>query len=173
MLPSFEMDGWRCSRVESNEDKAMDRGDERLRAMETGCWGGQGSARAVASTGRKRRNYYCHYIVLMPYCIVLYSSSSMAQQPNTGIPLLIPTWYTIFLNKLHKIKFLYMFRASSAHLQEVCDVNCTCMQPLVCPFSAGGRLVHLLRGDCSLPLSSAQDSHLQRMRTPEAAYMYN
>ena len=51
-----------------------------------------------------------------------------------------------FLCKLHKIKFLYMFRASSAHLQEVNDVNCTCMQPLIFSFSAGGRLVHLLRG---------------------------
>jgi len=30
-----------------------------------------------------------------------------------------------------------MFRASSAHLQEVNDVNCTCMQPLVFSFSAG------------------------------------
>ena len=52
-------------------------------------------------------------------------------------------WYqldTHFLYKLHKIKFLYMFRASSAHLQEVNDVNCTCMQPLVFLFSAGGRL---------------------------------
>jgi hypothetical protein len=39
-----------------------------------------------------------------------------------------------------------MFRASSAHLQEVNHVNCTCMQPLVFSFSAGGRLVHLLRG---------------------------
>jgi len=47
-----------------------------------------------------------------------------------------------FLYKLHKIKFFYMFRASSAHLQEVNDVNCTCMQPLVFSFSAGGRLVH-------------------------------
>jgi len=28
-----------------------------------------------------------------------------------------------FLYKLHKIKFLYMFQASSAHLQEVNDVN--------------------------------------------------
>jgi len=37
-----------------------------------------------------------------------------------------------------------MFRGSSAHLQEVNDVNCTCMQPLVFSFSAGGRLVHLL-----------------------------
>ena len=41
--------------------------------------------------------------------------------------------------------FLYMFRASSAHLQEVNDVNSTCMQPLVFSFSAGGPLVHLLR----------------------------
>ena len=53
-----------------------------------------------------------------------------------------------------------MFRASSAHLQEVNDVNCTSMQPLVFSFSAGGRLVHLLRGDCILPLASAQDGHL-------------
>jgi hypothetical protein len=37
-----------------------------------------------------------------------------------------------------------MFPASSAHLQEVNDVNCTCMQPLIFSFSAGGRLVHLL-----------------------------
>ena len=63
-----------------------------------------------------------------------------------------------------------MFRASSAHLQEVNDVNCTCMQPLVFSFSAGGCLVHLLMGD-SLPLASAQDGHLQRMRIPEATYM--
>ena len=71
------------------------------------------------------------------------------------------------------MKFLYMFRASSAHLQEINDVNCTFMQPLVFSFSAGGRLVHLLRGDCSLPLASAQDCHLQRRRIPEGAYMYN
>jgi len=65
-----------------------------------------------------------------------------------------------------------MFQASSAHLQEVSDVNCTRMQPLVFSFSAGSHLVHLLRRD-SLPLASAQDGHLQRMRIPEAAYMYN
>ena len=64
------------------------------------------------------------------------------------IPLLIPTWYTFFYIKLHKIKFLYMFRASAAHLQEVNDVNCTCMQPLVFSFSFS-------------------------MRIPEAAYMYS
>ena len=40
-----------------------------------------------------------------------------------------------------------MFRASSAHLQEVNVVNYTCMQRLVFSFSAGGRLVHLLRAD--------------------------
>ena len=40
-----------------------------------------------------------------------------------------------------------MFRASFAHLQEVNDVNCTRMHPLVFSFSVGGRLVHLLRGD--------------------------
>jgi hypothetical protein len=66
-----------------------------------------------------------------------------------------------------------MFRVSSAHLQEVSDVNCTYMQPLVSSSSAGGRLVHSLREDCSLPLVSAQDGHLHRRRIPEAAYMYN
>ena len=66
-----------------------------------------------------------------------------------------------------------MFRASSAHPQEVNVVNCTRMQPLVFSFSAGGRLVRLLRGDCSRPLASAQGGHPQRMRIPEAAYMYN
>jgi len=44
-----------------------------------------------------------------------------------------------------------MLRASSAHPQEVNVVNYTCMQPLVFSFSAGGRLVHLLRGDCLNP----------------------
>jgi len=47
------MDGWRCSRLESNKDKAVDREDERQRAMETDCWGTQGWPRAVAPRGRK------------------------------------------------------------------------------------------------------------------------
>jgi len=34
-----------------------------------------------------------------------------------------------------------MFRASSAHLQEVNDVNCTCMLPLVFSFCKSGHLV--------------------------------
>ena len=46
-----------------------------------------------------------------------------------------------------------MFRASSGHLQEVNVVNCTCMQPLVFSFSAGGRLVSLAKGKLQSPLS--------------------
>jgi len=49
----FEMDGQCGSRPESNEDKAVDGEDERQREMETDCWGGQGSPRAVAARGRK------------------------------------------------------------------------------------------------------------------------
>jgi hypothetical protein len=66
-----------------------------------------------------------------------------------------------------------MFRASSAHLQVVNDVSCICMQPLVSSFSAGGRLLQSLKGDCSLPLAIAQDGHLQRKTIPVAAYKYN
>jgi hypothetical protein len=71
--------------------------------------------------------------------------------------------------KLHKIKSLYMFRASAAHHQEVNDVNCVCMQPLVSSFSAG---VHSLKKDC-LPSAIAQDGHLQRKTIPVAAYIHN
>jgi hypothetical protein len=46
---------------------------------------------------------------------------------------------------LHKIKFLYIFRASSAYPQEVSDVNYVCMQPLVSHFSAGGCLAQSLK----------------------------
>jgi len=33
--------------------------------------------------------------------------------------------FLVHSHKLYKIKFLYMFRAQSAHHQEVNDVNCT------------------------------------------------
>jgi hypothetical protein len=66
-----------------------------------------------------------------------------------------------------------MFRASSAHLQEVNDVNCICMQPLVSSFSAGGRLVQSLKEGKSLPSAIAQDGHLQRKTIPVAAYIHN
>jgi hypothetical protein len=52
----FEMEGCCCSRFESIEDKAVDREDERQRATETGCRGGQRSPRSVAPRGRKEGN---------------------------------------------------------------------------------------------------------------------
>ena len=42
---------WRRSRSESKENKVVEWKDERQRAVETGCWGGQGSPRAVAPRG--------------------------------------------------------------------------------------------------------------------------
>jgi len=53
-----------------------------------------------------------------------------------------------------------MFRASSAHLQEVNDVNCTCMQPLDQNKIVQKQCGHLVQ-------QNMQD------RIPEAAYMYN
>jgi cytochrome c oxidase subunit IV len=49
-----------------------------------------------------------------------------------------------------------MFRATSAHLQEVPVINYTIMQPLVFLFSAGSRLVHLLK-------FRATSAHLQEV----------
>jgi hypothetical protein len=43
------------------------------------------------------------------------------------------------------------------------------MQPLVSSLSAGDCLVHRLRENSSL--TGAQDSHLQRVTIPEAAYI--
>jgi len=57
--------------------------------------------------------------------------------------------FLVHSNKLHKIKFLYMFRAQSAHHQEV-DINCT--------YAASG-VVTLCK------------CHLQRVTIPEAAYV--
>jgi len=49
------------------------------------------------------------------------------------------------------------------------------MQPLVSSLSAGDCPIHLLRENSvkSSLLTGAQDSHLQRVTTPEAAYIYN
>jgi hypothetical protein len=60
-----------------------------------------------------------------------------------------------------------MFRALPAHLQEVYVVS-VYMQPLVFSLSAGDCLVHRTSF-----LTGAQDSHLQRVTIPEAAYIYN
>ena len=44
------------------------------------------------------------------------------------------------------------------------------MQPLVSSLSAGDCPVHRLRKNCSI-LTGAQDSHLQTVTIPEAAYI--
>ena len=68
------------------------------------------------------------------------------------------------------IKILYMLRAlpcsSSGDLVVIVH-----MRPLVSSFSAGDCPVHRLRKNSSSFLTGAQDSHLQRMTTPEAAYI--
>ena len=60
------------------------------------------------------------------------------------------------------IKILYMFRALLCSSSGCLHRNCIYMQPLVSSLSAGDCLVHWLTG--------AQDSHLQRVTIPEAAY---
>jgi len=61
-----------------------------------------------------------------------------------------------------------MFRAYPAHFQEVhfAIVN---MRSLVSSLSVGDCLVHRLRKNSFL--TGAQDSHLQRVTIPEAAYI--
>jgi hypothetical protein len=46
------------------------------------------------------------------------------------------------------------------------------MQPLVSSLSAGDCLVHRISKNCSSFLADAQDSHLQRVKIPEAAYIH-
>jgi hypothetical protein len=62
-----------------------------------------------------------------------------------------------------------MFRTYPAHLQEVHFVI-VYMRSLVSPLSAGDCLVHRLRKNSS-SLTGAQDSHLQTVTIPEAAYI--
>ena len=62
-----------------------------------------------------------------------------------------------------------MFRAYLTHLQEVHFVI-VYMRSLVSSLSAGDCLVHRLRKKISF-LTSAQDSHLQIVTIPEAAYI--
>jgi len=61
-----------------------------------------------------------------------------------------------------------MFRAHSAHHQEVHDANCT--------YAASGIVTLCKRLSCATAeegpsLAIAQDSHLQRVTIPEAAYV--
>jgi hypothetical protein len=74
----------------------------------------------------------------------------------------------IYLHIIHLLKSSTCFEHYPAHLLEV-YVVIVYMQPLVSSLSAGDCLVHRLRK--SSFLTGAQDSHLQRVTIPEAAYI--
>jgi len=74
----------------------------------------------------------------------------------------------IYLYIIYLLKSSTCFEHCPAHLQEVYVVT-VCMQPLVSSLSADDCLVRQLRK--SSFLTSAQDSHLQRVTIPEAAYV--
>jgi len=74
----------------------------------------------------------------------------------------------IYLRIIHLLKSSTCFEHYPAHLQEVYIVI-VYMQPLVLSLSAGDCPVHWLRKNSFL--TGAQDSHLQRLTIPEAAYI--
>jgi len=75
----------------------------------------------------------------------------------------------IYLYIIHLLKSSTCFEHYPAHLQEVYVVN-VYVQSLVSSLSAGDCPVHRLRKNCSF-LTGAQDSHLQKVTIPEAAYI--
>jgi hypothetical protein len=76
----------------------------------------------------------------------------------------------IYLHIIHLLKSSTCFELYPAHLQEVYVVT-VYMQPLVSSVSAGDCPVHRLRKKESFFLTGAQDSHLQKVTIPEAAYI--
>jgi hypothetical protein len=74
----------------------------------------------------------------------------------------------IHLYITHLLKSSTCFEHYPAHLQEV-YVVIVYVQPLVTSLSAGDCPVHRLRKDSFLTI--AQDSHLQTVTLPEAAYI--
>ena len=75
----------------------------------------------------------------------------------------------IYLHIIHLLKFSTCFEHCPAHLQEV-YVVIVYMQPLVSSLCAGDSPVNRLRKNISF-LTGAQDSHLQTVTIPEAAYI--
>jgi hypothetical protein len=76
----------------------------------------------------------------------------------------------IYLHIIHLLKSSTCFEHYPAHLQEVYVVILySYMQPLVSSLSKGDCPVHRLRK--SFFLTDAQDSHMQRVTIPEAAYI--
>jgi len=79
--------------------------------------------------------------------------------------------FLVHSHKLHKIKFLYMFRVQSAHHQEV-DANCTYAASGIVTVCKWPSYATAKEGLSFLPsLAIAQDGHLQRVTIPEAAYV--
>jgi hypothetical protein len=76
--------------------------------------------------------------------------------------------FLIYLHIIHLLKSSTCFEHYPAHLQEVYVVIVD-MQPRVSSLSAGDCPVHRLRK--SSFLTGAQDSHLQTVTMPEAAYI--
>ena len=74
----------------------------------------------------------------------------------------------IYLRIIHLLKSSTCFEHYPPHLQEV-YVVIIYMQPLVTSLSAGDYPVHRLRKKSFL--TGAQDSHLQTVTIPEAAYI--
>jgi hypothetical protein len=74
----------------------------------------------------------------------------------------------IYLHIIHLLNSSTYFEHYPAHLQEV-YVVIIYMQPLVLSLSAGDCLVYRLRK--SSFLTGTQDSHLQTVTIPEAAYI--
>jgi hypothetical protein len=74
----------------------------------------------------------------------------------------------IYLYVIHLLKSFTCFEHRLAHLQEVCVVT-VYMQPLVSSLFVGDCPVNRLRKRSIL--TGAQDSHLQRVTIPEAAYI--
>ena len=75
----------------------------------------------------------------------------------------------IYLHIIHLLKSSTCFDHYPAHLQEA-YVVIVYMQPLISSLCAGNCPVHRLRKDSFL--TGAQDSHLQRVTIPEAAYVH-
>jgi hypothetical protein len=72
--------------------------------------------------------------------------------------------FLVHSHKLHKIKYPYMFRAQSAHHQDVNDANCT--------YAASGIVALCKWPSCATAKEGlAQDGHLQRVTIPEAAHV--
>ena len=75
-----------------------------------------------------------------------------------------------YLHETHLLKSSTCFEHYPAHLHEVYVVT-VYVQPLVSSLSAGDYPMHRLRKNCSSLLTGAQDSHMQRVTIPEAAYI--